>query len=177
MRKFLFASFCYLGGMISVGSGCVSVAVARAAQEKFRELLPIMMCCYITSCTCGSVFNPCVYSMLVNPGLLHADDSCCLGVNDCSLIKWICDFKPAHSMVSFYKHLGIFLLGLFCPKIIIVWTYIETIHGWRNVLNWTLSEVIAKDDWRKKTWTEGVNNNLKKLKLKEDREMFSDASF
>ena len=60
------ASFCYLGGMLSVGGGCeIAVSIRmKTTCKKFRELLPVITPHHLFYKTGGYVYSSCEWSAM-----------------------------------------------------------------------------------------------------------------
>ena len=58
----VFPEFYYLGDMLSAGGGCELASITRCkwAWAKFRQLLPLLANCHLSSLTRGGVYTTCV---------------------------------------------------------------------------------------------------------------------
>ena len=66
------ASFCYLGDLLSAAGGCElsTTTCVKTAWKKFKELLPVLSSCHLSSKTHGRVYSSCVWSTM-----LHASET------------------------------------------------------------------------------------------------------
>ena len=92
--------FCYLGGMLSAGGGCMAAATARCrcAWGKFEENLPLLMSKPVPFDLRGRLFSSNVRSSMLHdtetwPMTSDALHRLCR--NDRAIICWICGVKPS----------------------------------------------------------------------------------
>ena len=97
--RWLVASFCYLGDMLSAAGGCELSTTTRVknAWKKFKELLPVLSSRHLSFKTLGRVYSSCMRSTmlrasetwpLTKPNLQR------LQWNDRAMIRQICNVRP-----------------------------------------------------------------------------------
>ena len=92
--------FCYLGDMLSAGSGCeLSITTrVKTASKKFKELLPVLSSRH--HCFKTRVYSSCVQSTMVHASEtwpLTKQNLQCLQQNDRAMIRQICNVKPQNT--------------------------------------------------------------------------------
>ena len=131
---------CYLGDTVSTGGGCKhgTIARARSAWGKFRELLPLLTNHYINIKTCGKIFNVCVHSVLLYGSerwAMRKEDKARLERNDRAMLRRICGVKISDrvSLDSLYQRLGIAPLTTLLRSRRLRWFgHVSRSDGWIN---------------------------------------------
>ena len=90
--------FCYLGDMLGAGGGCENAVITRCrvAWGKFRKLLPVLTCRYLSFQIRGSVYSACVRAAMLHGSETwgpRSEDLQRLRRNDRAMIRWICGVK------------------------------------------------------------------------------------
>ena len=169
-------TFCYLGDTICAGGGCSATTIARArsAWGKFRELLPILTCRSLCLLTRGNVFNIYVRSVLLHASecwALRNEDRTRLERNDRSMIRWICGVrvKDKVSMASLYERLGIPSLDAALRRNRLRWFgHVERSDTWIKRCTAILVEGDAGRGRPRKTWRETIEDDLRSWRLTSD---------
>ena len=97
--------FCYLGDMLSAGSGCELAAITRCKCPwgKFRQLLSLLTNRQVPLLTRGKVYSSCVRSMMLHATetwAMKADTLNRLRRNNRAMLRWICNVKAKDEVSS-----------------------------------------------------------------------------
>ena len=169
-------TFCYLGDTVSAGGGCKhgTIARARSAWGKFRELLPLLTNRYINIKTRGKIFNVCVRSVLLYGSecwAMRKEDKARLERNDRAMLRWICGVKISGrvSLDSLYQRLGIAPLTTLLRSRRLRWfRHVSHSDGWINQCrNFDVRGKRGKGRPRK-SWNDVIQDDINSWNLNKD---------
>ena len=169
-------TFCYLGDTVSAGGGCKhgTIARARSAWGKFRELLLLLTNRYINIKTRGKIFNFCVHSVLLYGSerwAMRKEDKARLERNDRAMLRWICGVKISDrvSLDSLYQCLGIAPLTTLLRSRRLRWFgHVSRSDGWINQRrNFDVRGKRGKGRPRK-SWNDVIQDGINSWNLNKD---------
>ena len=169
-------TFCYLGDTVSAGGGCKhgTIARARSAWGKFRELLPLLTNRYINFKTRKKIFNVCVHSVLLYGSecwAMRKEDKARIERNDRAMLRWICGVKISDrvSLDSLYQRLGIASLTTLLRSRRLRWFgHVSRSDGWINQCrNFDVRGKRGKGRPRK-SWNDVIQDDMNSWNLNKD---------
>jgi hypothetical protein len=170
--------FCYLGDMLGVGGGAEEASRTRVkcAWGKFMELAPLLTTRGASLKLKGKIYRVCVRSVLVygsETWAMKLDDVHRLERNEMVTVRWMCGvtLKDRKSNLELLQRLGIEGVGDVVRRGRLRWFgHVErkSKEDWVSKCRHLIVEGPRGKGRGRKTWSECVNDDMKRLELRSE---------